>query len=124
MPLDVELVRVLAVVGGHRPEPVGREELALVEELAEQPLEPVDADDAEQQSPVPGRAPEEPELGELLPVVAGPRRSRNPGKLLPTRSTRSSIASSMTPAASIGMMPTIERTLTGTAVPSGATSRS
>ena len=67
--VDLELVRVLAVVGGHGPQPVGREELLLVEELGEQPLQPVDADDAEQHSPLSRSAPEQAGIGELLPVV-------------------------------------------------------
>ena len=124
MPVDVEFVRMLTVVGRHRPESVRREELVLVEELREQSLEPVDADDAEEQAPFSGRAPEEPERRRACSRSSSPSRSRNLGKLLPTCMTRSSIDSSMTAAASIGMMPTMDRTLTGTAVPSAVTSRS
>jgi hypothetical protein len=66
---DLELVRVLAVIAGQRAQPVRREELALVEELGEQPLQAVDADDAEQHCPVSRGAPQESEVGELLAVL-------------------------------------------------------
>ena len=41
--LDVELVRMVAVVGRQGPQPVRGQELVLVEELGEQPLQAVDA---------------------------------------------------------------------------------
>ena len=47
-----------------------------------------------------------------------------PANCLPTVSAWVSIPSSMTAAVSMGMMPTIDRYLTGTAVPSGVSSRS
>ena len=77
---------MLAVVGGQRAQPVRGEELGLVEELGEQPLQPVDADDAEQQRRgAPGSPRSSPSVGELLPVVAGPRRSRKPREALADR---------------------------------------
>ena len=53
-PSTFELVRMVAVVGGQGPQPVRGQELVLVEELGEQLLQPVGADDAEKQMPVAG----------------------------------------------------------------------
>ena len=73
---------MLPVVGGHGAEAVRRQELSLVEELGEQSFQPVDADDAEQQSARSGRTPEEPQIDELLPVV----------EALPLEETREALA--------------------------------
>ena len=84
MPLDVELVGVVTVVRRQRPEPVRRQELVFVEELLEEALQPVDADDAEQEAAVAGLTAHQPAVGELPPG----RRTRGchqPGELLADR---------------------------------------
>ena len=115
---------MVAVVGGQGPQAVRREELVLVEELLEQALQAVDADDAEQQPAVAGLAAQQAAFGELLPCRRARGSSSSRANCLPTVSDRAITCSSTTTAASSGMMPTIERTLTGTSVPSGVTSLS
>ena len=106
--------------GGQGPQAVGRQELALVEQLGEQPGE-VDPDHAEEHPPIAGFAVDQALLGQA-PGTAHSRSSR--ANAFPTVSARPIASSSMTTAASSGMTPTIDRTLTGTARPSGPTSLS
>ena len=116
---------MVAVVGRQGPQPVGGQELVLVEELGEQLLQPVDADNAEQQPLLAGLAAQQAGFAELVPgrpqaVPVEEARELLADRQRPARAS----SSSMTAAASTGMMPTIDRTLTGTAVPSGVSSRS
>ena len=107
--------------GGQGPQAVRRQELALVEQLGEQLGEVVDPDHAEEQPPIAGLAADQ----ALLDQAPGPPSSSSSrANAFPTASARSIASSSTTTAASNGMTPTIDRTLTGTAVPSGATSLS
>ena len=117
MPVDVQHVRVLAVVRRDRPQPVRREELGLVEQLRRtaarsrsMPTTP------SSRLPVARARPAASPARPAAPGRRSPSRSRNRRSCLPTACARSSSRSSTTPAASIGMMPTIERTLTGTTV--------
>ena len=122
--LDVQFVGVLAVVGGDRPQAVGREELGLVEQLGEHPLEAVDADDAEEQPAVAGLALQQPGCRPACPGRRALVARGDAGNCLPRPGFAASISSSTTAAASIGMTPTIERTLTGTTLPVGGDERS
>ena len=55
-PVDVERERMLGVPARDGPEPVGREELGLVEDPGEQPEDALDADDAEEHAALLGAA--------------------------------------------------------------------
>ena len=74
-------VGVLAVVGRQPAQTIGREELGRVEELDEHALQPVDADDTEQQLLVPRGSPEQAELRELV-AVAQARAVQEVGEVL------------------------------------------
>ena len=66
---DVELVRVIQVKGGNRPQTVGGQELLLVEQLGEYPLEPFGADNSKEKLAVARFPVEEPGLRQLVRVV-------------------------------------------------------
>ena len=84
--LDVQFVGVVPVVGRDGPQTVGGQELGLVEELGEDPLQAVDADHPEQQPPV-ARAPlaTSPAPASLSPSSRPWRRSRRGNCLATTR---------------------------------------
>ena len=67
--LDLELVGMVAVIGGQGPQAVRGQELALVEQLGEQPLQPVRPAQAEQQPLLAGLAAQQASLAELVPVA-------------------------------------------------------
>ena len=70
------------MVRGQRPQTVRRQELVLIEELLEEPLQAIDADDPEQEAPIAWLTAQQPAFAELLGAAksAGPDQ---PGELLP-----------------------------------------
>ena len=115
---------MLAVIGGQGPQAVRGQELALVEQLGEQPFQPVRPAQAEQQPLLAGLPAQQADARRSLSGSARPCRSRKSANRLPTVSARRRSSSVTTTAARAGMMPTIDRTLTGTASPLGVMSRS
>ena len=122
--LDVDAVRVVAVVGGQGPQPVGRQELVLVEQRGQQAAEVVLAHHRQQEALAAGRRGSNRSALQADQVAQPglPSGSMSRAKALPTVWARATTPSSITAAASSGMIPTMERTLTGTAVPSGVVS--
>ncbi len=69
---DIELVRMVAMVGGQRPQPVRGQELVGVEQPGEQPLQAVGAGHAEQEPPVARLTAKQALFAELASVVEAP----------------------------------------------------
>ena len=119
--MHVEDVRVLLVELGERADAVGAQELVLVEHLREDPAKPLRVDQG--QDPPLGHAQMSRARG-----VDGLHQFGHPPhalqKLSHARGTRSRCHASITVVAHRGSRPTIERTLSRLALPSGSRSRS
>ena len=110
---------MLEVPARERPQPVGREERLLVEQPLEDPQQVLDA---RRRRPGAGASPGSPidmALGRVAvePEVAAVDQPREP--LADASALAASTCSSITANAVSGRIPTIERTSTGTTVPSG-----